>query len=370
MQTLRSIRDSDSGALLDGLFVLLFFERFHDGGRDELGHVAVPPVRISHHRRADERIFLGRHQKDGFDFGAELAVGKRHPELGVEVADLSEPAHQGRRPRLAGPVDDEALVTRGIRLQVLGIVLAIASAAAFALFVRTTSLVPPGLDPRTIGQVRLSPDFLSLVVALGAGVAGAASLTTGVSSALVGVMIAVALIPPAATVGIGLAFGLPSVALSSGVLVLVNVLSINLAALLVFWYSGYAPPHFFRREEARSQTIKRVGVLLGAILVLSVFLGAVTYTSVTEAAAERQIQGEIDGLLDEPAYQDATPLDVTITRTGGVLFRQVETVTVTVGVPAGESVPDLAERLDERLDAALGTDVTVEIRLVETVVAN
>lgn len=269
-------------------------------------------------------------------------------------------------------VDDEALVSRGIRLQLLGIVLAIASAAAFALFVRTTNLVPPGLDPRTIGQVRerLSPDFLSLVVALGAGVAGAASLTTGVSSALVGVMIAVALIPPAATVGIGLAFGLPTVALSSGVLVLVNVLSINLAALIVFWYSGYSPPDFFRREEARSQAVKRVGVLLAAILLLSVFLGAVTYNSVTEAAAERQIQGEIDGLLDEPAYRDATLLDITIIRTEGVIFRQAETVIVTVGVPTGESVPALAERLDERLDSALESDVTVEVRIVETDVAS
>lgn len=56
---------------------------------------------------------------------------------------------------------------------------------------------------------RLRPDFLSLVVALGSGVAGVYSLMSGVSSALVGVAIAVALIPPAATVGIGIAWGSP-----------------------------------------------------------------------------------------------------------------------------------------------------------------
>ncbi|MFB6354140.1 MAG: TIGR00341 family protein [Halobacteriales archaeon] len=265
-------------------------------------------------------------------------------------------------------VDDDTLVSRGIRLQVIGIGIAVAAAAGFAFAVRTLNLVPPGLDPRTIGQVRerLSPDFLSLVVALGAGVAGAASLTTGVSSALVGVMIAVALIPPAATVGIGLAFGLPTVALSSGVLVLVNVLSINLAALLVFWHSGYAPPNLFRREEARSQTVKRVGVLLVSILVLSVFLGAVTYSTVTEAAAERQIGAEIERVLDDPAFDHATLLDTTITRTEGILFRQPDTVIVTVGVPTGESVPGLAERLDARLDATLDSDPAVEVRILET----
>ncbi|MFB6134075.1 MAG: TIGR00341 family protein [Halanaeroarchaeum sp.] len=264
-------------------------------------------------------------------------------------------------------VDDVTLVNRGIKLQVIGILLAVASAAVFAVIVRWASLVPPGLDPTAIGQVqaRLSPDFLSLVVALGAGVAGAMSLTAGVSSALVGVMIAVALIPPAATMGIGIAFGLPVVALSSGVLTLVNVLSINLAALVVFWYAGYRPHHFLRREEARSQTIKRVGVLVLAIAVLSVFLGAVTFNTVSSATAERQIQADISAVVEEPAYQEVTLLDTDVRQTDRVLFRQPDYVIVTVGIPPGVDPPDLADRIDGTLDR----DVTVEVRIVRTVVA-
>ncbi|WP_263654385.1 DUF389 domain-containing protein [Halomicrobium urmianum] len=49
-------------------------------------------------------------------------------------------------------------------------------------------------------------------------------------------MIAVALVPPAATVGIGIAWGNTALAVGSGVSLLVNILSINLAALLVLWY--------------------------------------------------------------------------------------------------------------------------------------
>jgi len=153
-------------------------------------------------------------------------------------------------------------------------------------------------------QARLTPDFLSLVVALGAGIAGAMSLTAGVSSALVGVMIAVALIPPAATMGIGIAYGLPGVALSSGVLTLVNVLSINLAALVVFWHAGYRPQNFLRREEAYTKTVQRVGVLVAAIAVLSLFLGVVTYDTVSSANAERQIRADVGAVLAEPAYDD------------------------------------------------------------------
>ncbi|MFB6360852.1 MAG: DUF389 domain-containing protein, partial [Halobacteriales archaeon] len=69
-------------------------------------------------------------------------------------------------------IRDRDLFWRGTRLQVLGFVLAIVTAAVFAFLVKTVHLVPPGLDVVGIQQVneRLSPDFLSLVVALGAGV--------------------------------------------------------------------------------------------------------------------------------------------------------------------------------------------------------
>jgi uncharacterized membrane protein len=59
-----------------------------------------------------------------------------------------------------------------------------------------------------IGEVRerLAPGALSLVIAPGAGAVGAVPLASGVSSALVGVMIAATLGPPAAVVGIGRAW--------------------------------------------------------------------------------------------------------------------------------------------------------------------
>ncbi len=264
-------------------------------------------------------------------------------------------------------VDDRELWVRGVRLQFIGIVLSILAAALFAWLVQVTNLVPPGLDPTTIPQVqeRIAPDFLSLTVALGAGVAGALSLRTGVSTALVGVMIAVALIPPAATVGIGIAFGLPAVALTSAVLVLVNVLSINLAALIVLWYSGYRPEQFFQREEARSDTLTRVGGLVVAIVVLSVFLGGVTYDSYRVAETEETIRGEVDAAIDETDGR-VVLLDVSMeTERQRLLFTGVERVVVTVGAPPGDRPTDLAARIDSRIRAATGTDVDVEVRYVE-----
>ncbi|WP_254537214.1 TIGR00341 family protein [Halomarina litorea] len=263
-------------------------------------------------------------------------------------------------------IDDQELFVRGVQLQALGVALTVVAATLFSVFVRTVGVVPPTLDPTTLGEVseRLAPDVLSLAVALGAGVAGIVSLTAGVSTALVGVMIAVALIPPAATVGIALAWGLPGAAVGAAVLTLVNLLSINLAALVVLWYLGYRPEPFFRWREARSATLKRLAVLVVAVAVLSLFLGAVTYSSYTTATTEQNIRGAVEDTLE--GREDATLIEVSIERTNEyMLFSEPSRVVVTVGSPPGTSPEDVARLLDERIDEAVGSDVAVQVRYVE-----
>ena len=266
-------------------------------------------------------------------------------------------------------VGDSDLFRRGMVLQLIGVILAIMAATAFSIFVQVTNLVPPGLDPLSFSEVeeRLSPNFLSLAVAIGAGVAGALSLMTGVSTALVGVMIAVALIPPAATVGIGVAYGEPALALGSAVLTAVNVLSINLAALIVLWYGGYHPEQFFRRDRARVATVKRVAVLVGAIVVLSLFLGGVTYDSYQSATTEEDIRSSVDAELEEPVYAGFELIEMDVrTTTDYLLFQRPTEVVIRVGIPAGQERPALASAIDRRLRADHGLDVDVQVLYLDT----
>lgn len=159
-------------------------------------------------------------------------------------------------------VDDSRLFARGVRMQVVGLFLSIVSAAAFAYFIRTAQLIPPTIEVTTIPAVneRITPDLLSLMIALGAGLAGVISLAAGVSATLVGVMIAVALVPPAAAVGIGIAWGLPMVSFSAGVLLLVNVFSINLVALVALWVLDYRPESWLLLCEVKSEMLRRGSV--------------------------------------------------------------------------------------------------------------
>ncbi|MFB6084394.1 MAG: TIGR00341 family protein [Halorientalis sp.] len=263
-------------------------------------------------------------------------------------------------------LDEDDLFVRGVKLQVLGMTIAVVSAAVFAVFVRYAHLIPPGIEITEVPEIRerLAPDFLSLVVALGAGVAGALSLSSGVSAAIVGVMIAVALIPPAATVGIGVAWGLPMVSVGAGVLALVNGLSINVAAIGVLWYNGYRPRHWFKLDEARSAVLKRVAVLVVAIAVLSIFLGGVTYNSFQNAAAEGDIRESVADIV--AANERVTLLDTRVEFTDGILLSRPDRVIVTVGVPPGNGEPigGLSERIDAAVDRAAGRDVRTQVRYV------
>ncbi len=264
-------------------------------------------------------------------------------------------------------VNDQEMSARGVRLQIGGLLLAVLTAAVFAMFVRYSNVVPPLADVATVPEIRerIAPDFLSLVVALGAGVAGVVSLTSGVSTALVGVMIAVALIPPAATAGIGIAWGRPLVTFGSSVLLLVNVLSINLAALVVLWYRGYRPEHWFRQNTAKNATIKRIAVLVVAILVLSAFLGGVTLDSYTRATTTQQLQTDAETAVSDTSAAlsfDVELLEVEVEQSNTVLFQRPQRLVVTVGVPPGETVGGLSSAIDERAEETLGRPIETEVR--------
>jgi uncharacterized hydrophobic protein (TIGR00341 family) len=81
----------------------------------------------------------------------------------------------------------------------------------------------------------------SVALALASGAAAALSLTTGLSSVLVGVMVAVALLPPAVTLGLMLGHEDTAAAVGAGLLLAINVVCINLAIKVVFFIKGIHP---------------------------------------------------------------------------------------------------------------------------------
>jgi uncharacterized hydrophobic protein (TIGR00341 family) len=120
-------------------------------------------------------------------------------------------------------------------------------------------------------QVGLS----DVALALAAGCAGALAFTTGVSATLVGVMVAVALLPPMVTFGLLLGGGQTSLAMGALSLLLANLICLNLAGVTTFLVQGIRPKTWWEKERAAKATriaislwVTLLAVLIGLILLL------------------------------------------------------------------------------------------------------
>lgn len=107
-----------------------------------------------------------------------------------------------------------------------------------------------------------------VALALASGAAAVLSLTTGLSSTLVGVMVAVALLPPTATMGMLFGAGHAQLATGAGLLLAVNVVCVIVAARLVFMVKGVAPRTWYERSKARQSTAIYGLTWLALLLVL------------------------------------------------------------------------------------------------------
>jgi uncharacterized hydrophobic protein (TIGR00341 family) len=144
-------------------------------------------------------------------------------------------------------------------------------AAAFALSVMIGMMlnVNPGSSEMAS---RMWVSFGDIAVALASGSAGALAFTTGVSATLIGVMVAVALLPPLVTSGLLLGGGHPALATGALSLFLVNLICINLAGVTTFLVQGIKPTSWWEKDRAVKAT--RIAIALSVAL-LAVLVGII-----------------------------------------------------------------------------------------------
>jgi len=113
-----------------------------------------------------------------------------------------------------------------------------------------------------------------VAIAMAAGSAGSLAYTTGLPTAIIGVMVAVALLPPLVATGLLLGAGHEQMAAGSAVLVLVNFTCISLAAVGTFLVRRVRPRTWWEAEKAKKATKVAVisWLVLLAILVGLIFL--------------------------------------------------------------------------------------------------
>lgn len=165
---------------------------------------------------------------------------------------------------LGTALGDVSLVRKSILTLLSGIALAVILAAAIGSF-WPSPLDSPELMARTVAGLD------SAVLALASGAAAALSITTGLSSVLVGVMVAVALLPPAATLGIMLGQMKYGLAIDAGLLLAINIVCVNLASKIVFFTKGIRPRTSSEKAKAsRAMVVYIMGWIIALVILLLV----------------------------------------------------------------------------------------------------
>jgi uncharacterized hydrophobic protein (TIGR00341 family) len=163
---------------------------------------------------------------------------------------------------LATTLGDVNLARNALKSLILGSLLA----AVVSIFIGLIQPVDP-LAPELILRTRVGLN--EALVAIAAGCAGVLSFTTAVPGILIGVTVAVSLLPPLSA--FGLLIGSGNISLASGALLLflMNIICINLAGVATFIAQGIAPRTWWDAEKAKKATLI---ALIVWILLLSIIL--------------------------------------------------------------------------------------------------
>ena len=154
---------------------------------------------------------------------------------------------------------DRKLMLRAGRNAALGLFLGVSAAALFGLAGGVN------LESREL-MTRAVVGLDSIALALAAGVAAALSVVSGVSSTLVGVMVAVALLPPAAAIGLFAGGGEWTLSARAALLLAVNVVCIMLSSQAVYFWKKVRPRTWLEQRAAESAVRVQVATLILILL--------------------------------------------------------------------------------------------------------
>jgi uncharacterized hydrophobic protein (TIGR00271 family) len=268
--------------------------------------------------------------------GAMLIAPLMTPIIGAAAATATD-----RRSRL---VSSFILIAAGVSAAI---------GLAYVIGAWAPAIVP--LDKNTQVLSRVSPNLIDMGIALAAGAAGAfANVNKRVSASIAGVAIAVALVPPLGVVGLTLQAGMYSDTLGALLLFVTNLVSIILAAVTVFYLTGFAP---IKRATKHSEEITSMFITI-AIVAMVIMVPLVFTVEGVLATASRQSTAQ--QVADEWLKDDGT-LHVVSVNTEGT------EVNILVG---GEGDLPPVEDLGKALSEGFDEPATVIVEYAPTVIVS
>jgi len=165
----------------------------------------------------------------------------------------------------ATSIGDTQFIWKSFKTNIIGLFIALSIALVIGYFWQLEALNSE-IQSRTVVGLEV------VVLALASGAAAVLSLTSGTASALVGVMVSVALLPPTVTLGLMLSTGSWDLAMGAGLLLSVNIVCVNLASKLVFLFIGVKPRTWLGKQKAKQSMTVYIAVWVFALTLLVVLI--------------------------------------------------------------------------------------------------
>lgn len=157
-------------------------------------------------------------------------------------------------------IGDISIIKKSLIVNLVGFVMVLIIASAIGAF------WPHDSDSyNDVLLSRASVQYSHLALALAAGAAAVLSLTTGVSSALVGVMVSVALLPPLAASGLFIGYGNYERAGMAFLLAVANASCITVSSKLIFQLKNIVPDRGKDKKVATWSLLTSYGISIAMI---------------------------------------------------------------------------------------------------------
>lgn len=166
---------------------------------------------------------------------------------------------------LSNVLADKKLGLDAFKTLIAGIVVVLILSVIFGFVVDVDPLIPEIVS-------RTQPDMWDVLLALASGAAGVLAFTTGASTAVIGVMVAVALLPPLAVFGLLLGSGDMTIAGGALLVFLTNIICINLAGVATFLIQGVKPRTWWEAKKAKKATQLSIGYWIITLIILAILI--------------------------------------------------------------------------------------------------
>lgn len=122
-------------------------------------------------------------------------------------------------------------------------------------------------DMREISRTEIK--LSDIVVALASGIAGTIAILRGTSAIIVGVMVAVALLPPLLKTGLLAGEGYWEYSFYALLIFTANTICVNIAGIVTFFLAGIRPKYWWEEQKARKYTFRAAGIWFTLLIILT-----------------------------------------------------------------------------------------------------